>query len=100
MNKLDITSEELQNKEVSGKSQGIIEGTPFTVVLINEKYRLALGNNLITRNEFESVEEAEEWLDNMNWNDLITIIGIVSEEYRKYRESNNNLQKKEKEEGE
>lgn len=100
MNKLDIISEESQNKEVSGEVQGTIEGTPFTVILVGEKYRLALKTNLITKKEFESIEEAKEWLDNMDWNDLIIIIGIVAEEYRKYRECNNNLTKPEKKEGE
>lgn len=100
MNKLDIISEESQNKGVSGEVQGMIEGTPFTVILVGEKYRLSLKTNLITKKEFESIEEAKEWLKNIDWNDLITIIGIVTEEYRKYRECKDNLPKAEKKEGE
>lgn len=94
MNKLHTTLEESQNKKVSGNEekvngqyQGHIEETPFSVILVGDKYRLTLGNHIIAKEQFETIQEAIEWIDNrINWELLTTIVVAIIEELTNVKE--------------
>lgn len=59
-----------------------IEGTPFTVVGLNGKYFLAMGNHRLTE-VFDSSEEAAEQLSKNMWEIVMQIVVIVAEALRK-----------------
>lgn len=76
--------ETLDNKNLNSEiiETNQIENTPFTIVKHDEKYFGVLGNHRITE-LFETKEECEAELKEINWNRVMQVIWAVVEKFTK-----------------
>lgn len=68
------------NSEMFESSQ--VEETPFTIIKHEEKYFGVLGNHRVTQ-LFETKEECEADLKDINWNRVMQVIWAVVEKFTK-----------------
>lgn len=68
------------NSEMFESTQ--IEETPFTIIKHDEKYFGVLGNHRITQ-IFDTKEECEADLKDINWNRVMQVIWAVVEKFTK-----------------
>jgi len=68
------------NSEIFTHEQ--VEETPFTIIKHDEKYFGVLGNHRITQ-LFETKEECEADLKDINWNRVMQVIWAVVEKFTK-----------------
>jgi hypothetical protein len=59
-----------------------VEETPFTIIKHEEKYFGVLGNHRVTQ-LFETKEECEADLKDINWNRVMQVIWAVVEKFTK-----------------
>lgn len=55
-----------------------IKGTPFTSMEINEKFAIALGNNLLKLG-FETRDEAEKYVQGLPWEIILPATAVYYE---------------------
>ena len=52
----------------------------FTIVQMEkDKFRIALGNEIVVKKEFRTKQEAQEHIDKKGWEMLINVFCVVSE---------------------
>lgn len=79
----DTSSTQQSAEEASSlASYEKIEGTPFTIVGLNDKYFLAMGNYRLTE-LFSTKEEAAVQLKENMWDVVMQIVIIVAEALKK-----------------
>lgn len=76
--------ETLDNKNLNSEllETNQVENTPFTIVKHDNKYFGVLGNHRITE-LFETKEECETELKDINWNRVMQVIWAVVEKFTK-----------------
>lgn len=78
---MDKTSKYIERKTENVKiKEGVepIEGTPFTSMEINEKFAIALGNNLLKLG-FETRDEAEKYVQGLPWEIILPATAVYYE---------------------
>lgn len=76
---------------VNVESNKIYQHELFTIINDHGVFRIALGNQVVTRNEFESREAAEHYLDCKPWEVIFNSVTVMIEklykvEYKKIGE--------------
>ena len=72
------TSVDTQDSEQSDSNENIlryvtIEGSPFTAILLeNERWGLVMGEQLVSDQTFEDVDEAAEFVETRPWSLIMT----------------------------
>lgn len=76
--------ETLDNKNSNSEifTQEQVEETPFTIIKNDEKYFGVLGNHRITQ-LYDTKEECEANLKDINWNRVMQVIWAVVEKFTK-----------------
>lgn len=72
-----------------------VEQTPFNILEKNEKYKIILGNEIISQ-DYETLEEAKEEIEKKPWWLIVATTHIISEKIKKFEEEQekiNNLLK-------
>jgi hypothetical protein len=62
--------------EVKAISYEEMPGTPFTIINDGEKYRIAIGNEIVCPTNFETIENAKKYIKSKPW-DLLAITSMV-----------------------
>ena len=75
--------EELTSEDVTRVKQ--VEGTPFAIVKENDRWFPVLAEYRLTEEDYETEEEAIKFLNEKDWNTLITVMLTI---IRKYNELN------------
>lgn len=68
------------NSEIFTHEQ--VKETPFTIIKHDEKYFGVLGNHMVTQ-LFDTKEECEKDLKDINWNRVMQVIWAVVEKFTK-----------------
>lgn len=62
--------------EVKAINYNEVKGTPFTIVDDGKCWRIAIGNEIVSKEEFETNEEAIDYIDKKPW-DLLAVMSMV-----------------------
>ena len=95
-----LTDQDFSNVEENEELTKIevVEGTPFTVVKVDDQYFLALGKYRLSE-LLDSEEEAKEEINDLSWNRLLSVMyAVANEVYRDHEEQRGRIIDKAREE--
>jgi len=93
MNNLKIKKMKTKEKEVENTTEQIytnVDNTPFTIVKLEKKYVITIGNEVVTNKTFQTVEAAKKYIDKKEYNFMIVAFAICYDIIRKKKEEENN----------
>ena len=64
--------------------------TPFNVLEINEKFKITIGNEIVSP-EYDTLDEALNHIDTKPWWLIVTTTHIMSEKINKFKEEQNQI---------
>lgn len=70
----------IRSKDASsegGQVYYIVENTPFVIVRYKDAYRIAVGNQIVSDNEFKTIGEAEEYVKGKPWELIFALIMVI-----------------------
>lgn len=73
---IKVDKEKASNETVNIEA---VENTPFAVVEIEKKWRIAYRNSIISREEFMSSKDAKRYVKRMNSIDVINAVLLIIE---------------------
>lgn len=59
-----------------------VKGTPFTVVKHEERYKILIGNVLVSEKTYDAYEKAEKRINKIDWELIVNSILIINEKIK------------------
>ena len=89
---LQTSAEEAENKEPYSENETrvyTVENTPFKVVKNENKWIIVMREYKVSTQEFNSVEEAEEYIHEKNWELILNSVMAYNEIFKEFVSTNN-----------
>lgn len=79
---IGLSKSEKKNQNNSSSSEReetviSVEGTPFNIVKINDRWSISIGYQIAETRGFDSIEEAKEELSKTNWEIMGTFVQMM-----------------------
>lgn len=79
--------EKADKKRSSGVKHKHVKGTPFTIVQTEGIVQITIGSDVVG-NDYKSIKEAEEAINNKSWNLIILAAAVIANKMTEYKQRN------------
>jgi len=93
MNNLKIKKMKIKEKEVENTTEQIytnVKNSPFTIVKMEEKYVITIGNEVVSDKTFNTVDAAKKYINKKDYNFMIVAFAICYDIISKKKEEEQN----------
>ncbi len=70
----------IRSKEISSEGRQahyIVNRTPFVIVWFENAYRIAVGSQIVSEKEFDTIEKAEKYVKGKPWELIFALIIVI-----------------------